>query len=180
MFISLDEFSAISSDRPRRGWSKRGCKLYIKVDPAKRQKASGIVAIGSEGIVACHVVSGAVNKLIFIEFIKGMLSDGSLNGRTLLMDNVAFHKSKEIIQLCQEAGVNIQFTPPYSPECNPIENFFSVIKDEFRRYLAESGAPATFDAFEEVVHDTVHAAACRVSMPAFFDGFLERAALVPG
>ena len=142
LLISLDEFSAISSDRPRRGWSKRGHKLYIKVEPAKRQKASGIVAIGPEGIFACHVVPGAVNKLIFIDFIKGMLADGSLSGRTILMDNVAFHKSKEILQLCQDAGVNIEFTPPYSPECNPIENFFSVVKDEFRRYLAESGASA--------------------------------------
>ena len=178
-FVSLDEFSAISTDRPRRGWCKRGRKLYIQSRPATRHKVSCIVAIGKEGVLACQVVKGAVNKLSFVEFMTTMLCGGSLRGRTVLMDNVAFHKSVDILQLCADHGAHVAFTPPYSPECNPIENFFSVVKDELRWYLADSGSPPTYEEFEDVVHDTVHAAACRVSMPAFFDGFLERAALVP-
>ena len=177
-FVSLDEFSAISNDRPMKGWSQKGHKLYIKMKPAKRHKSSCIVAIGSDGVLACHVVKGAFNKVMFIEFMKEFIATGHLRGKTLLMDNLSFHKSIEIMQMCDSAGLRVQLTPPYSPECNPIENFFSVVKDELRGYLAEYGAPESYLDFEEVVHDCVHSAACRVRMPAFFEGFLDRAAMV--
>ena len=115
-WISLDEFSAISTDRPRQGWGKKGQKIYARLAPSRRHKSSGIVAIGAEGILACCVVKGAVNKSIFVDFMSS-LSNGStsIQGRTILMDNIAFHKSKEIIQLCDRIGVDIQFTPPYTP-----------------------------------------------------------------
>lgn len=181
-WISLDEFSAISTDRPHRGgWGKKGSKLYVRSAPAKRHKCSGIVAIGPEGLLACCIVKGAVNKAIFIEFMTQLTSElNSIKGRTIVMDNIAFHKSKEIVQLCNNCGVNIQLTPPYSPECNPVENFFSVVKDELRTQLAMSGTPETYDEFEDVVTDIVHASAVRVhNMARLFDGFLDRAAAVP-
>ena len=136
--------------------------------------ASGIVAIGPEGLIACHVVPGAVNKSIFLDFIQSIVEGGRLSNRTILMDNLCFHKSKEIVDICRTAGVHIQYTPPYSPECNPIENFFSVVKDELREYLKDY-SPSSCEAFTEDVHDAVHAASCRVKMENFFEGFLDRA-----
>jgi transposase len=44
------------------------------------------------------------------------------------MDNASFHCSGKIIQMCQEAGVVLEFLSPYSPDFNPIKEHFGVLK----------------------------------------------------
>ena len=47
------------------------------------------------------------------------------------MDNASFHHLENIKQLCSDAGVKLLYLPPYSPEFNPIEAFFT----ELKRYI---------------------------------------------
>ena len=49
------------------------------------------------------------------------------------MDNVPFHKSKEVIALIEKSKNIPLFIPPYSPEFNGIENIFSILKSKVRR-----------------------------------------------
>lgn len=51
------------------------------------------------------------------------------------MDNVAFHKSKRILELVTKSRNTILFIPPYSPDFNPIEEVFSKMKAYIRRYI---------------------------------------------
>ena len=44
------------------------------------------------------------------------------------MDNVSFHKSKDVIDIIDKTTNEAIFIPPYSPELNPIEEVFSVLK----------------------------------------------------
>jgi transposase len=44
------------------------------------------------------------------------------------MDNASWHRSTKLIQMCRDAGVKIEFLCPYSPDFNPIEEFFGVLK----------------------------------------------------
>ena len=44
------------------------------------------------------------------------------------MDNVRFHHNSGIKSAIQTAGHTIVYTPPYSPDLNPIERVFSIIK----------------------------------------------------
>ena len=46
----------------------------------------------------------------------------------LVMDNVSFHHSERISQMCADAGVKLVYLPPYSPDSNPIEEFFAELK----------------------------------------------------
>ena len=48
--------------------------------------------------------------------------------KSFLMDNVSFHKSKIIKNIANNSSNNLLFIPPYSPELNPIEEFFSLLK----------------------------------------------------
>jgi transposase len=50
------------------------------------------------------------------------------------MDNASFHHSDRIEQLCSEAGVKLVYLPPYSPNLNPIEEFFAELKAFIRRH----------------------------------------------
>lgn len=55
------------------------------------------------------------------------------------MDNINFHKSKNIIEIIKKSNNEILFIPPYSPEFNPIEKVFSV----FKAYINKNINPAT-------------------------------------
>lgn len=56
------------------------------------------------------------------------------------MDNASFHHSERITKICADAGVKLVYLPPYSPDLNPIEEFFAELKTFIRRnwsYYAE-------------------------------------------
>lgn len=44
------------------------------------------------------------------------------------MDNASFHHTDWIEQMCLAAGVKLVYFPPYSLALNPIEEFFSELK----------------------------------------------------
>ena len=46
----------------------------------------------------------------------------------LVTDNVSFHHSKQIEQMCRDTGIELVYLPPYSPDLNPIEEFFVELK----------------------------------------------------
>jgi transposase len=46
----------------------------------------------------------------------------------LIMDNASFHQTEQIEQLCDKAGVKLVYLPSYSPDLNPIEEFFAELK----------------------------------------------------
>jgi transposase len=48
------------------------------------------------------------------------------------MDNVAFHKTKEIKALLEINNITPLYTSPYSPEWNPTEFVFSRLKRKWR------------------------------------------------
>ena len=56
-------------------------------------------------------------------------------GKIIIMDNAKFHKSEKTKNLIEKAGCSILFLPPYSPDFNPIEHFWSCIKDKARKYF---------------------------------------------
>ena len=65
----------------------------------------------------------------------------------LIMDNAKIHHNNDFINIVQELGGKVEFLPPYSPDLNPIETSFSVIKSWIRRYRE----------FMENFNDLIHA-----------------------
>lgn len=49
------------------------------------------------------------------------------------MDNARIHHSEEVTALVQSYGCRIEYLPPYSPDFQPIELAFSVIKAHLKR-----------------------------------------------
>jgi transposase len=44
------------------------------------------------------------------------------------MDNASFHRTDRVEKRCTEAGVQLLHLPSYSPDLNPIEEFFAELK----------------------------------------------------
>lgn len=73
------------------------------------------------------------------------------------MDNVSFHHSGRIEQICSEAGVKLVYLPLYSPDLNPIEEFFAELKASIRRNWQsyEENPDQGFDNFLDWCFDVV-------------------------
>jgi transposase len=75
------------------------------------------------------------------------------------MDNASFHRTERVEQLCHDVGVKLLYLPPYSPDLNPIEEFFAELKAFIKRNWKEYAEnPAQgFDSFLEWCIDMVGA-----------------------
>jgi len=53
----------------------------------------------------------------------------------IVMDNASFHRKKKLRVLARKAHHTLLFLPPYFPELNPIEHFWSWLKRRLRKVL---------------------------------------------
>jgi hypothetical protein len=109
------------------------------------------------------VVNGAGSTVTghYINFVKSTLdvldNHEEFKGHYIVMDNAPIHTSKDIERYITSRGYGCIYLPPYSPELNPIEQFWSVVKSklkrEKRRFPVESkkhaiaSSLATFEDF---------------------------------
>jgi len=74
------------------------------------------------------------------------------------MDNLSSHKSKRVQQLIEDAGCELLFLPPYSPDMNPIEEAFSKVKGILRKAGArtrEALVEATGHALDAITPEDI-------------------------
>lgn len=66
-------------------------------------------------------------------------------GDVIVIDNASFHRSQTIDELVAEAGCEIWYLPPYSPDLNKIERWWSVLKNWMKQRWGE------FEEFRDCV-----------------------------
>ncbi|HBF29310.1 transposase, partial [Rhizobium sp.] len=105
----------------------------------------------SHGMVApwTWIVDRPMNSRIFEKWIETQLAPTLQKGDVVILDNVAFHKSKRAEELVRAKGAWLLFLPPYSPDLNPIEMAFSKLKALLRKYAART-FKAISDALGEI------------------------------
>jgi transposase len=115
-----------------RGRAPKGKRLLAKIPHGHWKTTTLIAALGIEGMRCSMVVDGAVNGDIFEAFVAKVLVPELREGDVVVMDNLSSHKRTRTRELIEEAGAELRFLPPYSPDLNPIEMVFSKIKQALR------------------------------------------------
>ena len=74
--------------------------------------------------------SGSEGELVVMIFIlpHGWAISASRRQMVIVMDNVSVHIHERVTQLIESEGHLVRYLPPYSPDFNPIELTFSVLK----------------------------------------------------
>ncbi len=97
-----------------------------------------ICSLSAEGIGAAMSVEGATDSAAFQIYVEHFLAPTLKAGQVVVMDNLQVHKSVEVKKLIEDAGCELLFLPPYSPDFNPIEEAFSKVKGILRRVGART------------------------------------------
>ena len=92
------------------------------------------------------------------------------------MDNARIHHSQVVTSAFNEESISFKFLPPYSPQLNPIENVFGVIKNRYRSLQVLPKTPEEqVDCIQRLLHNMQNE-----SLVAYFSEmrlWCERAAL---
>lgn len=128
--VFLDETGVNLHQTRKYGYSPINTKAYKLVRANRGTNISCLVAINIYGIISYEIKSGSFDGTSFINFINAKLSIHfqAHPNDILIMDNCRFHHRRDVILLLQEMGIAYRFTPPYSPQLNPIEEYFSHFK----------------------------------------------------
>lgn len=130
--VAVDEVGFDFKVVPLYGYSKTGTKCIVNYVSKQRKRLSMIMAIDDRGNFFYQFHYTTVTASHFAEFVKIL----PWNNYKIILDNASIHKTKDIISAANTSTNYLLFTPPYTPECNPIENVFSVIKNHFRKRIA--------------------------------------------
>lgn len=137
--ISVDESSFYKADHPIMGWGI-GKDRVGKTAARGRVRVSLLVAIDQTGVVHSEMRKGAYNKETYAKFLQALPRD-----RTIIADNVSFHKSENVANIAKERGQTLVYTPPYSPCMNPVEGVFSKTKAAYRRARLSGNVDFRYD-----------------------------------
>lgn len=146
----------------RTGWSPLGVTPVQISQFHRGQRYQILPAYAQDGVVFSRVFQGSTDAVVFEDFIRQLLHHC---GRwpeprsVLVMDNASFHRTEGVRQICSTAGVKLVYLPPYSPDLNPIEEFFAELKAFIkRRWLTYEENPGQgFTSFLEWCVDVVGA-----------------------
>ena len=115
----------------RWGWSPRGV-TPAKIAQLSRGKRYQILpAYSQDGIVIARAFQGSTDATMFLDFIEQLLCHCNpypQEKSVIIVDNASFHRAEEVEEACARAGVKLVYLPPYSPDFNPIEEFFAELK----------------------------------------------------
>ena len=139
MIVAVDESS--KDDRTifrHYGRSAAGTRASIPANFVRGERYSVVAALSVDGYIGCKVVEGSVDMHTFTDFIimevLPKMNPFPRPRSVLLLDNCQIHKSELLRYMVERKGCVLLFTPPYSPDCNPIEESFSALKAYIRRH----------------------------------------------
>jgi transposase len=118
--------------------SLKGQRAHRTMIRNRGTSTTTIGAISLTQVQASFVFEGATDKLAFMTFVTEVLVPTLQPGQIVVMDNLGAHRVKAVREAIEAMGCTLKFTPPYSPEFNPIEECWSKVKSILRNIGAKT------------------------------------------
>ena len=131
--VFIDETGASTKMTRLYGRCARGKRLVCAVPHGHWKTTTFIGALRHDGLAAPCVFDGPINGELFLAWVEQFLVPTLRPGDTVVMDNLSSHKVKGVREAIEAAGAALLYLPPYSPDLNPIEQFFSKLKSLLRK-----------------------------------------------
>lgn len=144
---SMDECGFLFNQAPSYAYSPRGQRAIVSRPGPRGKRVSLMLCISPQGCIGHTWLWGGVKSVHFREFLDSLPGEG-----VMVLDNASIHK-------VSSPRHRLVFLPPYSPQLNPVEMCFNVLKAAVRRACIR-----TFDDLKVCVERSLSA----LDMRGFF------------
>ncbi|WP_146864165.1 transposase, partial [Gluconobacter kanchanaburiensis] len=138
-----------------RGRALRGKRCCAAVPHGHWKTMTFTEELRLTGLTAPFVHDGPMTGRIFQVYVERVLIPTLKPGDIVVMDNLPAHKLPATQKAIEQAGAELMFLPPYSPDFNPIEIACSKLK-ALLRAKAERTVSALWDTFGALLPAFTH------------------------
>jgi hypothetical protein len=154
--VWLDEAGVLQDTHCRtHAWARRGRRTTRIPRQNDAIRINPMPAVSLDGLLCLIVQAGSMNRLDFEYFLEEVLVSCSSSSimiadiwsihqmpcmnpypgwnSVLVMDNHRIHHGGRIREICKQNHVLLMYLQPYSPDFNPIEKVFLVLKSRLKR-----------------------------------------------
>lgn len=138
--LFIDEMCNVTGSWFRnKGRGKTGKRVFSRVANMHGTRYNNFAMLSVEGLVAHQVYSSGGNLYTFVDFLRHHVLPKTnrfpLPSSVVCLDNARIHHAEKdvVTAICHAHGVLVFFLPPYSPDLNPIEMLFGVVKSNILR-----------------------------------------------
>jgi len=149
--VFLDESGANLSMGRSHAWIRRGYEL---LDPRPMNWGTNLTMIGAVRLdrwVTLTTMVKTANSERFVRWVRQRLAPRLHRGDVVLLDNAKPHKDPRVAAIVETRGARLVYLPPYSPDFNPIEPAWGLVKKVIRE-----AAPRAVDVLRRVARRARH------------------------
>ena len=115
-----------------------------------------VAALRHDRVEAPWFIDGPINGERFRLYVEKVLCPTLKPGDIVIMDNLGSHKGKAVRRAIRAVGARLLFLPKYSPDLNPVEQFFAKLK-HFLQDAAKRNGDDLCDAIGNIIADVTPA-----------------------
>ena len=127
--VYVDEAGIDNREEYPYGYCEIGERFHALKSGKRTHRVSWIAALKQGKLFAPMTFDGSCNRDLVEMWLKDCLLPKLNAGDVIVIDNASFHRSQAIDEIVTEAGCEIWYLPPYSPDLNKIERWWSVLKN---------------------------------------------------
>ena len=131
--VFIDESGFKTNMTRAYGWAPRGVKPIL-IAPKYGTNTTIVGAIALDGVRATHIVEGSFDGPRFVAYLDEVLGPKLNPGDIVVMDGPRLHRVAGVAEALAKHGATALYLPAYSPELNPIEMCWSVMKAWIRHW----------------------------------------------
>jgi transposase len=147
--VYVDESGVEEQLQRQHARSLRGKPVFAEKKGKRCRRANIIAGLLNHQLIAPCVFNGYVNADCFNYWLEHHLLKELPQGQVIIIDNASFHKSAKTRELIEKAQCRLVFLPPYSPDLNPIENCWAIIKARLKKIGKQ------FDNFDRALNQVL-------------------------
>ncbi len=147
MFQDEGRFGRIND--PRRCWAPKGVRPDVKLQLV-REYTYAYVAVSPHDGVMDSLILPEVNAEAMSIFLAEVAKRHPDEFILMVMDQAAWHKAKDLVT---PENLRLIWQPPYSPQCNPVENIWDEIREKWFPNLVFKSMDAVENTLSEALVD---------------------------
>jgi transposase len=138
VWVFLDETGSNLGYTPTHAYAPRGERAYATAPVNRGENKTILASLSLAGVGPTLRFDGPMTTDRFEGYIIHRLAPTLRPGQIVVADNLRAHHSDRARAAIEARGAHFWHLPPYSPDCNPIEEAFSKLKAFLRRARART------------------------------------------